>query len=457
MFSLCYINPKNSDEQKITEMVYNIFRILLYHAIKYEWGGWRVWVDTLSIAHSKVSTLLHNKDLCCRGSQFYIWAVELLLKRFPRLLLHKYAANTLPIFLQVTYEAHKEYLAKMYEEYQRQEEVNIKKGIKGLVSTISGLSAQASGIQGAIEIREMDDNSRTPESETDFESSDSRNLLAEGKGPEEGLGGMEGVVDGVRVEVHDLLVDIKAEKVEATEVKLDDLDLSSETLGVSVNGSLVEVDSLLDNVYCAAVEKLSSNGNNVLLPKSSMDDRDAAPLITLDDDRDIIANNFLFGKVTSSMEDKLLPDLSPAEPLVLRSQEPPVHTSDELGLLAHMTGSSELGSLPIILEKDEFELQAALEGIRSVAGAETEASSRSPEVAEGTAAVVSDGEPSAGRTSSTADTTSTASDPERSDEGKDKEIKKIQTTATTQVRLQLNCLIELVQKCKIELCENIKF
>lgn len=60
MFSLGYINPKNSDEHKITEMVYNIFRILLYHAIKYEWGGWRVWVDTLSIAHSKVSTVLHS-------------------------------------------------------------------------------------------------------------------------------------------------------------------------------------------------------------------------------------------------------------------------------------------------------------------------------------------------------------------------------------------------------------
>lgn len=57
MFSLGYINPKNSEEQKITEMVYNIFRILLYHAIKHEWGGWRVWVDTLSIAHSKVSAV----------------------------------------------------------------------------------------------------------------------------------------------------------------------------------------------------------------------------------------------------------------------------------------------------------------------------------------------------------------------------------------------------------------
>uniref|UniRef100_A0A671VP31 Neurobeachin n=1 Tax=Sparus aurata TaxID=8175 RepID=A0A671VP31_SPAAU len=386
MFSLGYINPKNSEEQKITEMVYNIFRILLYHAIKYEWGGWRVWVDTLSIAHSKV-----------------------------------------------TYEAHKEYLAKMYEEYQRQEEENIKKGKKGFVSTISGLSAQATGIKGTVEIREMDDNSQTPESEKDFESADSRNLLAEGKGPEEGLRVTEGTVAGVRVEVHDLLVDIKAEKVEATEVKLEDIE--SETLGVSVNGALVEVDSLLDNVYCAAVEKLNSNVNSVLLPKASMDDQNAPPLITLDDDKDTIpnSNNFLFGKVAASMEDKLLPDLSPAEPLVLPSPEPPFHTSasDELSLLAHMTGSSELGSLPSILEKDEFELQAALEGISSVAGTDAEASSKSPEVTENTAAAASEGDASTVKTGSAADATSNNSETERSDESKDKE-KKIQTTATTQ-------------------------
>lgn len=338
-------------------------------------------------------------------------------------------------FLQVTYEAHKEYLAKMYEEYQRQEEENIKKGKKGLVSTISGLSAQASGIKGAI--REMDDNSQTPESEVDYESAESRNLLAEGKGPEEALGVTEATVDGVRVEVHDLLVDIKAEKVEATEVKLDDLDLTSESLGVSENGTLVEVDSLLDNVYCAAVEKLNSNANSVLLPKGSMDDQNAPPLITLDDDKDGIpsSNNFLFGKVTGSMEDKLLADLSPAEPLVLPISEPPVHTSasDDLSLLAHMTGSSDLGSLPSILEKDEFELQAALEGISSVAATEAEASFKSPEVTEGTAAAVSEGDPLASKTSSAADATSSISDTERSDDGKDKEMKKIQTTATTQV------------------------
>uniref|UniRef100_A0A671KUS4 Lipopolysaccharide-responsive and beige-like anchor protein n=1 Tax=Sinocyclocheilus anshuiensis TaxID=1608454 RepID=A0A671KUS4_9TELE len=62
MLSLCFINPKNSEEQKITEMVYAIFRILLYHSIKYEWGGWRVWVDTLSITHSKVRTQTHTQN-----------------------------------------------------------------------------------------------------------------------------------------------------------------------------------------------------------------------------------------------------------------------------------------------------------------------------------------------------------------------------------------------------------
>ncbi|XP_026553920.1 lipopolysaccharide-responsive and beige-like anchor protein isoform X3 [Pseudonaja textilis] len=63
MLSLCYFNPQSSDEQKITEMVYAIFRILLYHAIKYEWGGWRVWVDTLAITHSKVTFEIHKQNL----------------------------------------------------------------------------------------------------------------------------------------------------------------------------------------------------------------------------------------------------------------------------------------------------------------------------------------------------------------------------------------------------------
>ncbi|XP_034543688.1 lipopolysaccharide-responsive and beige-like anchor protein isoform X2 [Notolabrus celidotus] len=89
MLSLCFINPRNTEEQKITEMVYAIFRILLYHAIKYEWGGWRVWVDTLSITHSKV-----------------------------------------------TFEQHKENLSRMFRQYQRQESG----GSLSTIRTISGVS-----------------------------------------------------------------------------------------------------------------------------------------------------------------------------------------------------------------------------------------------------------------------------------------------------------------------------
>ncbi|XP_060720152.1 lipopolysaccharide-responsive and beige-like anchor protein isoform X2 [Tachysurus vachellii] len=63
MLSLCFINPSSSEELKITEMVFTVFRILLYHAIKHEWGGWRVWVDTLSITHSKVTFEQHKQSL----------------------------------------------------------------------------------------------------------------------------------------------------------------------------------------------------------------------------------------------------------------------------------------------------------------------------------------------------------------------------------------------------------
>ncbi|KAJ8280132.1 hypothetical protein GJAV_G00050890 [Gymnothorax javanicus] len=402
MFSLGYINPKNPEEQKITEMVYNIFRILLYHAIKYEWGGWRVWVDTLSIAHSKV-----------------------------------------------TYEAHKEYLAKMYEEYQRQEEENIKKGKKGLVSTISGLSAQASGIKGAIEIREIDDNSQTqtPESEADYpENGDSRNLLAEPKGSEEALAAVEQAVAGVRVEVHDLLVDIKAEKVEATEVKLDDMELSPETLvgvGVGENGALVEVDSLLDNVYCAAVEKLGGvNGD-------SGEDKNTGPLITLADEKDSVPSNssFLFGKVSGG------PELTPAEPLVLPSPEPPVQTSgsSDLGLLAHMTSGSDLPPPTSILEDAEFKLRTALEDIDGIAEqAECSATATKAGEAAETACATVETDASAAKTGGGADAASTISDTERSDDGKDKEIKKIQTTATTQT-LQGRMVSQMERDLRVDL------
>ncbi|XP_007070945.3 neurobeachin isoform X2 [Chelonia mydas] len=393
MFSLGYINPKNSEEQKITEMVYNIFRILLYHAIKYEWGGWRVWVDTLSIAHSKV-----------------------------------------------TYEAHKEYLAKMYEEYQRQEEENIKKGKKGNVSTISGLSSQTTGAKGGLEIREIEDlsQSQSPESETDYPvSTDTRDLLMATKVSDDVLGSSDRPGGGVHVEVHDLLVDIKAEKVEATEVKLDDMDLSPETLVTGENGALVEVESLLDNVYSAAVEKLQNNvhGSVGIIKKS--EEKDNGPLITLADEKDEPSTNntsFLFDKIPNQ-EEKLLPELSSNHITIPNVQETQMHlgVSGDLGLLAHMTGSVDITCTSSIIEDKEFKIHTTSDGMSNLSERELASSSKGLEYAEMTATTL-ETESSGSKSLPNVDAGSIISDTERSDDGKEagKEIRKIQTTTTTQ-------------------------
>jgi hypothetical protein len=55
LIALAYIHPTDDDEIDITNLVFGLFKILLYHAIKFEFGGWRVWIDTLSILHSRVS------------------------------------------------------------------------------------------------------------------------------------------------------------------------------------------------------------------------------------------------------------------------------------------------------------------------------------------------------------------------------------------------------------------
>ncbi|XP_071064259.1 neurobeachin isoform X2 [Dasypus novemcinctus] len=392
MFSLGYINPKNSEEQKITEMVYNIFRILLYHAIKYEWGGWRVWVDTLSIAHSKV-----------------------------------------------TYEAHKEYLAKMYEEYQRQEEENMKKGKKGSVSTISGLSSQAAGVKGGMEIREMEDlsQSQSPESETDYPvSTDARDLLMSAKVPDDILGGADRPGGGVHVEVHDLLVDIKAEKVEATEVKLDDMDLSPETLGGGENGALVGVGSLLDNVYSAAVEKLQSSGHGAISMGKGSEEKDNGPLITLADEKDELPSSsasFLFDKIPKQ-EEKLLPELS-SNHIIPNIQDTQVHlgVADDLGLLAHVAGGVDLTCTSTIAEEKEFKIHTASEGMSNVSERDLASASKGLEYAEMTATTL-ETESSGSKIVPNIDAGSIISDTERSDDGKEpgKEIRKIQTTATTQ-------------------------
>jgi len=49
------IDSTIEDSQLIRDQVLAIFRVLLYHAVRYEYGGWRVWIDTLAIIHTKVS------------------------------------------------------------------------------------------------------------------------------------------------------------------------------------------------------------------------------------------------------------------------------------------------------------------------------------------------------------------------------------------------------------------
>ena len=55
LFGLAYVYPTTEQQVEITDNVFELLKILLHHAIKYEFGGWRVWIDTLSILHGRVS------------------------------------------------------------------------------------------------------------------------------------------------------------------------------------------------------------------------------------------------------------------------------------------------------------------------------------------------------------------------------------------------------------------
>ncbi|XP_026215325.1 lipopolysaccharide-responsive and beige-like anchor protein isoform X3 [Anabas testudineus] len=145
MLSLCFINPRNSEEQKITEMVYAIFRILLYHAIKYEWGGWRVWVDTLSITHSKVA-----------------------------------------------FEQHKQNLSRMFQQYQRQESaasLNSVRTISGIsqsletMECVNGPSAEETAPSTVIELKVDELSQKSPDSATSSTVASSQQDTADERGP----------------------------------------------------------------------------------------------------------------------------------------------------------------------------------------------------------------------------------------------------------------------------------
>ncbi|CAK5099766.1 unnamed protein product [Meloidogyne enterolobii] len=61
LISLSYIYPENEEQKNVSELVFQLFSILSFHAIRFKKDGWRVWVDTMAIAHSKVSWQKYRK------------------------------------------------------------------------------------------------------------------------------------------------------------------------------------------------------------------------------------------------------------------------------------------------------------------------------------------------------------------------------------------------------------
>ncbi|CAF4988921.1 unnamed protein product, partial [Rotaria socialis] len=53
LFGLAYVYPTQEIQIEITDRVFDLLKLLLHHAIKFEYGGWRVWIDTLSILHGR--------------------------------------------------------------------------------------------------------------------------------------------------------------------------------------------------------------------------------------------------------------------------------------------------------------------------------------------------------------------------------------------------------------------
>lgn len=147
LIAMAYIHPKNTEEQKISDMVYSLFRMLLHHAIKYEYGGWRVWVDTLAIVHSKVRFMSSTQDnpQCpdnrkCRDS---------ILENYFLDLGNCYLALQSRGVFQVSYEEFKLQFAQMYEHYERQRTDNITDPVvrqQRPISTISGWEQQTHGV-----------------------------------------------------------------------------------------------------------------------------------------------------------------------------------------------------------------------------------------------------------------------------------------------------------------------
>ena len=63
LLALGSLKPQTEDEKQCQEKVYKLLNILLHHSIKWEWGGWRVWIDTMALIHSSVARCNHKENL----------------------------------------------------------------------------------------------------------------------------------------------------------------------------------------------------------------------------------------------------------------------------------------------------------------------------------------------------------------------------------------------------------
>jgi neurobeachin len=73
LLGLAYVYPNNDQQTEITDRVFELLKILLHHAIKFEFGGWRVWIDTLAILHGRVRFVLYvdrcSSSVVVQGNQ----------------------------------------------------------------------------------------------------------------------------------------------------------------------------------------------------------------------------------------------------------------------------------------------------------------------------------------------------------------------------------------------------
>ncbi|KAK3100612.1 hypothetical protein FSP39_022596 [Pinctada imbricata] len=208
LFSLSYIYPRNEEEQKITDMVMSLFKMLLHHAVKFEYGGWRVWIDTLAILHSKVA-----------------------------------------------YEDFKIHMSKMYMQYDRQRVDNVDPQQRGNypISTISGVSDQEASRpmpKSTVKITELPEEG-TEDSEAKEEegaSQDAKRGAGDG-GVSEELGDnanaqvrkfLEEVIDKaikqVEAEARDKAEDQTVSSVESTEPKTEAVTEQSKATSQGAEG-----------------------------------------------------------------------------------------------------------------------------------------------------------------------------------------------------------------------------